>query len=289
MSRIVLFLLSTLGTTIVHAQSIEDMSFYADVMVNAVEAKHRTRASEQFNVLFDEYIRSASFDAEALKEVKYISQQRTENAPFYIYTWQLKESENSYQSFGYIKMDSGEVFKLKPGKHEEVDMAYSFYGKDDWLGVLYYKIMPTTVEGKDAWLLFGYDGHSKFEHRKVLDVLRFDEANQPIFGAEIFKKEVKGSRDNTMNRLVLTYSMDSNVTLNYNPNLNIIMHDHLINRMGRIPGQGETWLSDGSYEGYKWDGSMWVYDEKVFEQVLEEGKYPRPVPVLDIRKEGRGK
>ena len=68
-----------------------------------------------------------------------------------------------------------------------------------------------------------------------------------------------------------------------------LKHDHLINRMGRIPGQGETWLSDGSYEGYKWDGSMWVYDEKVFEQITEEGNYPRPVPVLDMRKEGRGK
>ena len=289
MSRILICLLSTFFTTIAHGQSAEDLSFYADIMVNAVEGKHRTRANQEFNTLFDQYIRSSSFDAEALKEVKYISQQSTDNADFTIYTWQLKASENSYKSFGYIKMHSGEVHELKSVPHEEIDMPYELYGAQDWLGMLYYKIMPTMVEGKDAWLLFGYDGFSKLEHRKVLDVLSFDEAGQPVFGAEIFKKEEKSSRDNISNRIVLRYSMDSNVTLNYNPNLDIIMHDHLINRMGRIPGQGETWLSDGSYEGYKWDGSMWVYDEKVFEQITEEGNYPRPVPVLDMRKEGRGK
>lgn len=271
----------------VYCQSVEDIAFYADAMVNAVQDVHRIRANDKLQPLISEYLAAPDADLEALQEVKFISQQPLEGSDYVIYTWQLKVSEAEYQSFGMIKRDGGEVITLS-AVMPDGDSKYEITDSNRWFGALYYKVMPTTVEGKPAWLLFGYDGFSQYNRRKILDVITIEDG-QVRFGAELFKRDTGGPRPDIYNRIILEYSKDSNVTLNYNPALEIIMHDHLINRMGRIPGQGATWLADGSYEGYKFDGTHWVYDEKVFEQVTAEGEYPRPSPVLDIRGEGRGK
>ena len=46
--------------------------------------------------------------------------------------------------------------------------------------------------------------------------------------------------------------------------MQLIVHDHLIRRMGRIAGQGPVNLPDGSYEGYMFDNGKWMYKEKLF-------------------------
>lgn len=270
--------------------SIADLSFYADVLVNATEGDHRVRANDAFMPLLETYLSSEGYSAQNLEAVKWISQQRPEAADFTIFTWQVKASEDAYRSYGFIRHDDGMVTPLKEAPFGLADIQFEVRDANSWIGGLYYHSMPTQVDGQDAWLLFGYSGYGRFDRMKFVDVLTFDDNRQPIFGAEIFKKQgAEAARATMLNRLMLVYSMDSRVTLNYNPGLELIIHDHLINRMGTLPGQGETWLSDGSYEGYKWDGEYWVYDEKVFEQVVTEGNYPRPNPVLDRRKEGRGK
>jgi hypothetical protein len=265
---------------------LADIDFYADITINAVDADHRVRANEQLVQLIETYLANEEADLAALKdEVPFISQQQLEGSAHTIYTWQVSVSDDAFETYGYVKEAGGKVVKLQDLDVLDGDTVYEELSPDRWLGALYYNTIPTIVDGQQAWLLFGYDGHSKFDRIKVCDVIRFVDG-EPVFGAEIFKRG-DGPRPDVRSRLLLSYSSDSNVTLNYNPNLNIIMHDHLINRMGRLPGQGTTWLSDGSYEGYMWDGEYWVYDEKVFEQVLQEGNYPRPTPVLEQRGEGR--
>lgn len=283
-SMLLLLLLGRVTIAVAQA-SLVDIDFYADVTINAVDAEHRLRANEQLVKLLEEYLSDDGADLVALSGVPFISQHQLAGSPYTIYTWQVMASEDKFDTYGYIKEEGGRLVELKDLGDIGADIAYEELSADRWLGALYYNVLPTTVDGRLAWLLFGYDGHSKFDRIKVCDVIRFVDG-QPVFGAEIFKRG-EGPRPDVRSRLLLSYSSDSNVTLNYNPSLDIIIHDHLINRMGRLPGQGTTWLSDGSYEGYVWDGEYWVHDDKVFEQVLQEGDYPRPSPVLDQRGEGR--
>lgn len=283
-SMLLLLLLGSVTIAVAQA-SLVDIDFYADVTINAVDAEHRLRANEQLVKLLEEYLSDDDADLIALSSVPFISQHHLAGSPYTIYTWQVMASEDKYDTYGYIKEEGGRLVELKDLGDIGADIAYEELSADRWLGALYYNVLPTSVDGSPAWLLFGYDGHSKFDRIKVCDVIRFVDG-QPVFGAEIFKRG-EGPRPDVRSRLLLSYSSDSNVTLNYNPSLDIIIHDHLINRMGRLPGQGTTWLSDGSYEGYVWDGEYWVHDDKVFEQVLQEGDYPRPSPVLDQRGEGR--
>jgi len=70
--------------------------------------------------------------------------------------------------------------------------------------------------------------------------------------------------------------------LNIDESLKAIIFDHLVVMKGQLPGQGLTYVPDGTYEGYKLEKGLWVYVPKMFHGVLD--KAPRPEPKLDGRK-----
>jgi hypothetical protein len=143
----------------------------------------------------------------------------------------------------------------------------------EWYGCLYYNLRK---QNDDSYLVFGFDASTALENRKIADVLTIKD-DEVTLGSEIF--EDKNNKGSYANRLVLDYASDANVNLNYNPSLKMIVHDHLIKRMGRLPGQGPVDLPDGSYEGYSYHDGKWIYKEKIFNHTYDEA--PRPKPVLD--------
>ncbi len=42
-----------------------------------------------------------------------------------------------------------------------------------------------------------------------------------------------------------------------------------------------TYIPDGDYEGLQWKNGKWVHINKVYNQVLENGKAPVPNPIRD--------
>jgi hypothetical protein len=104
----------------------------------------------------------------------------------------------------------------------------------------------------------------------------------PVFGKEVFIAKDEDGNPDAKNRLMLEYSSDSNVGLNFNQGMGMIVYDHLISRMGRLPEQGPTMLPDGSYCGYKPEEGKWIYVDKLFNEVSTT--VPRPKPILDGNK-----
>lgn len=278
---------SAITCGLLEAQDLQDLKFYADIMVNANDDAHKARAGELFNQQVETLATQGAATMKVLDDIEYISVQKPANQSFTLYTWQVKHSETSYSQYGYLVTSSGSVIKLSAATIDPVDAVYMETNADEWFGALYYAIKETTYDGKPAYLLFGYNGYGQYERMKVVDVLRFKDDETPVFGAELFVMNPDAPRPDVRSRHILTYSKDSNVTLNYNAGLEMIVYDHLINRMGQIPGQGSTWLADGSYEGFKWRDNRWVHVDKLYNEILSDGNYPRPYPVLDQRKEGR--
>jgi len=138
-----------------------------------------------------------------------------------------------------------------------------------------------TLDQK-KYLLFGFDGFQFFHKRKLVEVLSFEENGTPIFGAEVFTKEIDGQPSSTKNRLYAEYDASISVRLNYDPSMNIIIQDHLEQMMGQYKGQGMVNVPDGSYEGYYFKDNMWRYKEKIFDLISEEP--PRDKPVVKEEK-----
>ena len=254
--------------------TIDDLNFYADIIANAGNPIHKQRAHDEFAKIFDIWINSEQFNEEDLESIQWLSVKRPEDESFSLITWQLLKGESDNHYFGYIMKD-GDAHKLNSARNDE-DLEYNVLGPDDWAGVMYYNILTMDKAGEKIYILFGYDAYKTYESRKIADALTFDNG-KPVFGYEIFKRQENENRGVIKNRLVLDYASDSNVSLNYNPNLDMIVFDHLIPRMGRMPGQGPTMLPDGSYVGYKWDGEYFNYVDKIYHQTQAEAPFPKPV------------
>ena len=253
---------------------LDDIKYYADIIANAGNPIHKERAHNEFSNSFDAWLRSDDFNQADLESIQWLSVKQPEDRSFTIITWQLELSENDNRYFGYILKDS-QIHALNSTSFLE-DLEYDVLSDKEWAGALYYNIHTIKKDNKNLYILFGYNAHKNYEHRKMADVLTFD-AEAPTFGYELFKKQEPGERGVIKNRLILDYSSDANATLNFNPGLDMIVFDHLIPRIGRIPGQGPTMLPDGSYVGYKWDGEYFNYVDKIYSQTQNTPPMPKPV------------
>ncbi len=282
--RLLLFLIFAGVATQSSAQE-NPLNFYGDVMINATVSEHRSFAATQYHSLLKKRLNKANSFNDEFIDIAWMSKLYPADSSFRIMTYQVQTDLNQFESFGLIQKENGAVINLKNvNKELDDDVVYMSLDKDNWFGALYYNIHETQIDGQTKYILFGYDGYSEYDKRKVADVLSFQEDGSISFGEEIFVKKIEGQRDEVMQRLVIKYSADSNVTLNYHPGLDLIVHDHLIPRIGTMPGQGATHLSDGSLVGYKFEEGTWNYVPKIYNEVSDEA--PRPQPVFN---DGSGK
>ncbi len=203
-----------------------------------------------------------------------ISIQYPPDSTFRIFSWQLDRGDGTFRQYGAIQMRRRELelYPLIDRSHEHSWPESEVLSTDEWYGAIYYHIEP--FQGPDQqqmYVLFGFDTHSPYQHRKVADVLWFDAEGQPRFGAPVFVKEGAQGKQ-VLHRLLLEYWTQASVRLNYDPQLDIIIFDHLQPISQSVPTQGKilTWIPDGTYEGFRLEADgRWHHIPKVFHQTLE--------------------
>jgi len=210
-----------------------------------------------------------------------ISIQYPADSTFRIFTWQLYINKDEYRYYGAIQMNEPELklFPMYDRSFEiEGDLTQAVLKPNKWYGAVYYNLRQ--VDNKDLgryYLLFGYDGYEFFRKRKFIDVLTFP-GGIPSFGAPVFVHNEGWQAGKVLKRVILEYSSETNVRLNYDEAMGIIVHDHLQPINGQY-GEGQVNISDGTYEGYKLEKGYWNYVEKIFDVILDEP--PRPFPILE--------
>ena len=147
---------------------------------------------------------------------------------------------------------------------------------------MYYNIIQTEHNGKKYYTLFGFDAHSVRSNKKWIEVLTFDNNNRPVFGGPIFTFENDSIKRKPLNRFSIEYKKDASTMVNYDPDLKLILVDHLVSETDE-PELSYTFVPDGDYEGFKWVNGKWQHIDKVFHEKLEDGDFPVPDPVRDNR------
>jgi len=254
-----------------------DLLFYGDAMINSYEASSRERAAKEFEQLFDSYLSSNPILSQKDDFLKFISIKDAPDNKFKLVSWLIKLDEGQVDYKGYVVFEDT-VIKLNQGQRLAAETAYSTSDQDSWYGCLYYNIMP--YKG-NSYLVFGYDANGRYDNQRILDIMTVNDDKTIEFGAPIF--EDKESLGTFLNRIIISYSSDASVTLNYSEEMDLIIHDHLETRMGQQAGQGPTNIPDGTYEGYEKKKNLWYYKEKLFNHVYEDA--PRPNPVFHNKEE----
>jgi hypothetical protein len=217
--------------------------------------------------------------------VQGISKLYAPDSTFRIFSWSL-----SYDDF-YSRQRAAIQFKTPDGSLKLVPLrdfseftdkpTDSIRSKDTWIGAVYYNIIKTQHGGKNYYTLFGFDDNNVRSNKKWIDVLSFDGRNMPVFG-NTFSFEKDSVKRPPLKRYYIEYKKEASALVNYDPDLKMILVDHLISETEETD-KPYTFVPDGDYEGFEWKNGTWVHIDKVFDQKLEDGQAPVPEPLLDDR------
>lgn len=207
------------------------------------------------------------------------------DSSFRIFTWQYEMNEQVYRQKGAIQMNTADGSLVL---HPLFDASeYAAFPNDsvrmgkNWIGAIYYKIVQTTYNGQQFYTLLGYDENGFRSTKKWVEVLHFDQNNQPLFGGDYF---VFDKRDSLWQpgsqRFSIEFKKEGRARLNYDPEKEMIMFDHLISQENQ-PEKKYTYIPDGDYEGLQWKDGKWLHIPKVFTEQLADGKEPNPDLIMD--------
>ena len=265
-------------------KSEDSMKQYANDMIMADFMEDRLLADSIFTRRFVQSLRTPYSFSYPFDSIRTVSKIYASDSSFRIFTWQFERDESYFRQRGAIQMKTADgSLKLFP----LIDMSPFTSAPTDsvrsnlqWIGAIYYNIIEKQFNGKKYYTLFGYDDNDISTTRKWLDVLTFDKEGKPLFGGQFFSYPEDSIKPvQPAYRFCMEYKKDAHPRLNYDPELDMIVFDHLISETGHQT-QKYTLIPDGDYEGFSWKNGKWMYVAKVFNNdKLDDGQAPVPMPI----------
>jgi hypothetical protein len=216
--------------------------------------------------------------------VRGISKLYAPDTSFRLITWNISFDDYYSRQRGAIQFRTADgSLKLIPLRDvsEFTDKPLdSVRTRSNWIGAVYYNIIKTQYKGKNFYTLFGFDNNSVMSNMKWIEVLTFNEKNEPIFGGPFFTYEKDSIPKPPQYRFNIEFKKDARVLVNYIEDLNMILVDHLVSENNDDEHQW-TYVPDGDQEGFKWENGKWVHIDKVFTFKLQDGQAPVGDPLMD--------
>ena len=213
-----------------------------------------------------------------------ISKLYAPDTSFRIFTWNLQFDDYYSRQKGAIQLrtkdGSLKLIPLRDNSEFTANAMDSVWDKSSWIGALYYNIIKTEYKGKKYYTLFGLDPNSVMSTKKWIEVMYFNEKNEPAFGGPFFSYDKDSIPKPTQLRFSIEYKKDARVLANYFDDLGMILVDHLISENNDDEHKW-TYVPDGDQEGFKWENGKWVHINKVFTYKLRDGQAPIEDPILD--------
>jgi hypothetical protein len=214
-----------------------------------------------------------------------VSKLYSPDSTFRIFTWQLKKDEYVYLQKGAIQMNmpdgSLKLFPLFDYSMFTAKPLDSVRTRNNWIGAIYYRIIPKEYNGRKYYTLLGFDDFSINSNRKWLEVLHFNERGEPVFGGAMISFKEDSVKKPIQARFNIEYKKEAKTFFNYDPEKDIIVFDHLISESNE-PERKSTYIPDGDFEAFKWQNGQWVHVERLdFELKLKDGEFPRESAILD--------
>jgi hypothetical protein len=213
-----------------------------------------------------------------------ISKLYAPDTSFRIFTWSISYDDYYSRQRGAIQYRTADgSLKLTPLRdyseftNKPTDSVRS---RSNWIGAVYYNIIKTQYKGKNYYTLFGFDNNTVMSSMKWMEVLTFNEKNEPVFGGPFFSYAKDSIPGPTLYRFNIEFKKDTRVLVNYIEDLQMILVDHLVSENDDTEHQW-TYVPDGDQEGFKWENGKWMHINKVFTYKLQDGQAPVGDPLLD--------
>lgn len=233
----------------IYQDSLQHMS---DATYNASNDQDRLLANSRFIKTLVTALKtpaSFNFPFDSLKRISVI---KSPDNALRIFSWYVPSEDGTYRFFGTIQMATKDgklkMFPLIDDTNNIKDLN-QITGNKNWYGARYYQVIPVVMNGRAPYyILLGWKGNNAKTSKKVIEILSFDKADQPVFGKAIFDG-VKAEA--AKNRIVFEYNKLNSMTLSLDRTVNMIVFDHLAPFSPEMQGNFEFYASDLSFDAYR--------------------------------------
>jgi hypothetical protein len=191
-----------------------------------------------------------------------ISRLTAPDKSFRILNWNISKDDGTYGYYGFIqsydpKKKTYVLYELRDRAASITNPQSAVYSPDNWLGMLYYKIIPDPNE-KNTFILLAWQGYNNIITRKVIDVITFNSEGVPSFGKVIFKNLPPGMRG-VAKRIIFQYSANVSMSLEYNDNRKMILFDHLAPPDPSLAGQYQYYGPSFQIDAFSFKDNEWQF------------------------------
>jgi hypothetical protein len=262
----------------------DSLNVLADSMINAVSPATRFRADSNLVRGLVRALKIKNSFFYPFDSLTTISRLYPPDSSFRIFTWQLQKDEYVYLQKGAIQMRTSDgslkLFPLFDASMFTAKPSDSVRTRNNWIGAIYYRIIQKEHNGKKYYTLLGFDDFSIASNKKWMEVLTFNRNGEPQFGGPVISFKEDTVKRPVQARFNIEYKKEANTVFNYDPDLDMIVFDHLVSETDE-PDRKQTYIPDGTYEGFKWQNGQWVHVDKVFDFKLSDGQFPTEEKILD--------
>jgi len=178
---------------------------------------------------------------------------------FRIFTWNIPLSGVTHDYHGLLqyydkKTRRCRVYELSDETNLEEENLHSEYSAEKWPGALYYEIHRNKHGGEVFYTILGFHYHDGFSDKKLIEAMYFDREGNIVFGKPVFRTE-----NGLQHRVLFEYSGEVVFNLRYNPDMKMIIYDHLAPIEPELAGHPRFYAPDFSYDGFRFRNGTWVY------------------------------
>lgn len=235
---------------------VEDsLQHYFNLLANEQLDDRKEEYNNQILSYFREILSNETSFIYPFDSLKYVGIINSDDDKLRVITWNMAYSDRTYKYFGFIQYKkskkSYEYFELFDKSEQIKTPEMAILNSSNWYGALYYRIIVNKYKGQEYYTLLGADLNNLFTKKKIVDILYFDK-DVPVFGKKVFK-----NKTTQIARVIFEFSAQTNMTLTYDDNKEMIVYDHLSPSRPSLIGQYEFYGPDFSYDGLKYERGIW--------------------------------
>jgi hypothetical protein len=252
--------------SLVQGQRSSTLKFWEDSMVtiastilNGENDSVRYAAHAKFTAILSAALKQKGSFKYPFEQLNTIAKLSPSDKSFRIFNWNLPRDDGTYEYFGMVhrynkQYKNYQVFALEDGSANLGNGDQKVLSAKTWYGAHYYSLVEMKKKRSKYYLLLGWDGNDRMSNKKIIEVLSFGKAGQPVFG-----KAVLGTSLGFKNRLVFEYNERASMSVQFKPEYKMVIYDHLSGNTESVSGQAAFQGPDGSYDGLKYKRGKWHY------------------------------
>lgn len=260
---------------------IDTLVMLSDSLVYAPTDMRKINANKNYKRVLKEVLNDSLSIAYNFSRVKNLSVVTAPNSQFRFYTWTLLLGKDEYDYCGFTqyqrKVKKGlfgaskienYIFELNNNSASIGNDELAKLNNKNWLGCIYYNLVPAPKRKDKTFLLLGWDGYSYSSTKKIIETVKFNNKGEPSFGHQIIRYDLTHGtkaepKFQKKSRIIFEYNGNVTMHCNYNFNLNMIVFDHLAPSNPALASVKRVYAPDFTYDGLVYDKKAWTYKKDV--------------------------